>query len=116
MLQRFDPHGRKGVDTPMAVQSGKIQSRLHTEKKETEIPYRQAIGSLLYLQNGTRPDISYATNVLSRRQACYTMSDWKAVLRVFKYLRATVNYGLTLSGKTDTIECYVDASLGTHDE
>ena len=54
-----------------------------TENKEN-YPYREAVGSLLYLANATRPDICYAVNVLSRHQVNPVESDWLMVKRVFR--------------------------------
>jgi hypothetical protein len=80
-----------------------------------EIPYREAIGSLLYLATGTRPDLSYTVNALSRKQSDYTFEDWQKVKRVLRYLRGTMNLGLKYTGKGAGLECYADASLGTND-
>ena len=58
------------------------------EKTQTidNAPYREAVDSLLYLASATRPDISYAVNVLSRHQVSHTENDWAMVKRVFRYL------------------------------
>jgi hypothetical protein len=71
----------------------------------------------LYLSNGTRPDITYAVNILARRQSGFTYRDWEKVKRVLRYLAATRNYGLTYRGNGEgtSIECYPDASLGMND-
>ncbi|XP_015116121.1 uncharacterized protein LOC107040515 [Diachasma alloeum] len=47
-----------------------------TKTETTEnIPYREAIGSLLYLAGATRPDISYTVKVLSGHQINPTDAD-----------------------------------------
>jgi len=74
-------------------------------------PYREAVGSLLYLANATRPDISYAVNILSRHQLNPTEREWKMVERVFRYLIHTKNLSLTYKGKGTGIDGYSDASL-----
>ena len=55
-------------------------------------PYREAVGSLLYLAGCTRPDIAFAVSRASRHLADPTEQDWTAVKRIFKYVLA--NYGL----------------------
>ncbi|XP_015119078.1 uncharacterized protein LOC107042524 [Diachasma alloeum] len=57
------------------------------------------ISSLLYLAGTTRPDISYAVNVLSRHQVNPTDEDCKMVKRVLRYLRGTSTLGLRYAGK-----------------
>jgi len=58
------------------------------------IPYREAIGSLLWLVAGTRPDIAFAVQSCARFCANPGMKHWKAVLRIFRYLHRTINFGL----------------------
>src|SRR6266576_458779 len=79
-------------------------------KKAEPIPYREAIGSLLYLANGSRPDIAYAVNQLSRRQSNPTHQDFEYVKCVFRYLKGTTDFGLAYQSKDDFVESYSDAS------
>ena len=53
----------------------------------TNAPYRQAIGCLMFLMAGTRPNLAYAISKLS--QNCYNLreSHWTAMKRVFRYLQ-----------------------------
>ena len=44
-------------------------------KEEKKVPYREAIGSLMYLANATRPDICYAVNYLAKMQQAPTEED-----------------------------------------
>jgi hypothetical protein len=43
------------------------------EVLDSEYPYLSAIGALIYLANNTRPDISFAVNLLARYSAAPTM-------------------------------------------
>ncbi|XP_046998396.1 secreted RxLR effector protein 161-like [Schistocerca americana] len=78
------------------------------------IPYQQAVGSLLYLAQSTRPDIAYAVGVLSRFNSNYRNIHWEAVKRIIRYIKGTVNVGLTFrkSGTTE-IEGFCDADYAS---
>lgn len=66
------------------------------EKEEilTNIPYRELVGSLMYLATISRPDIVNATGFLSRYMHCPTSTLWSAGKRVLKYLKQTKEKGL----------------------
>ncbi|SGZ35042.1 BQ5605_C068g12851 [Microbotryum silenes-dioicae] len=51
--------------------------------------YLQAIGSLLYISLGTRPDIAFAVSYLARFANNPGHRHWIAVKHIFRYLRAT---------------------------
>ena len=67
---------------------------------ETPSPteFRAVIGSLIFLANSTRPDITYSVNMASRAQANPTPSDWEEVYRILEYLAGTHDYGLPYIG------------------
>ena len=87
-------------------------SELITTENNDNRPYREVIGTLLYLANICRPEIAYAVNVLRRLQIKPTDSDWQRVERVFRYLKGTATMGLNYHGKSDCFEGYFDASFG----
>jgi hypothetical protein len=85
--------------------------------KETAIlePYREAIGSLLYLAILTRPDISFPVNVLSRFNLQPKKAHWNAVKRIFRYLKGTITDSLHFNKSIENgfiIKIYADADLG----
>lgn len=59
------------------------ENLVNDEPLEESVPYREAIGSLLYLNTISRPDISFAVNYLSRYCNDPMQSHWKTVKRVF---------------------------------
>ena len=58
------------------------------------IPYINAVGSLLYLAILTCPDIAYAASVLARFNSNSGMAHWNAVKHLFRYLKGTVDLKL----------------------
>ena len=58
------------------------------------IPYRSAIGSLMYLSTCTRPDISAAVSELSKFSQNLGTAHWEGVKRVMRYVSGTVVEGL----------------------
>ncbi|GJV58025.1 zinc finger, CCHC-type containing protein, partial [Tanacetum coccineum] len=51
------------------------------------LEYSRAIECLMYAMTSTRPDIAYAVGRLSRFTSNPSRQHWKAITRVFKYLR-----------------------------
>jgi transposase InsO family protein len=71
--------------------------------------YCELIGSLLYLANTTRPDISQAVGVLSRYRGTPTSAHMQEGLRLVRYLKGTRDHALQLGGSHVVIEGFVDA-------
>lgn len=70
VLERFSMNNSKPVVTPMEGQlGGKDDNNL-----APNVPYRQVIGSLMYLMVDTRPDIAFAVGRLCRFADCATTS------------------------------------------
>lgn len=55
-------------------------------KEMQKIPYASAIGSLMYAQVCTCPDITYITGMLGRYLSNPGLDHWKAAKRVLRYL------------------------------
>jgi len=66
-----------------------------------KMPYREAIGSLMYAAVTTRPDISYAISTLSQFLKNPGEAHWQAIKHVFCYLSGTKMHALTYG-----IECH----------
>jgi hypothetical protein len=69
--------------------------KLEDIAKMKSVPYREAIGSLMYAAMGTRPDIAFAT--LTVAQFCENPGwvHWEAVKQIYKYLLGTRELELT---------------------
>ena len=83
----------KHKSTPMVVgwthndSSPKLSREMHSR-------YRTCIMSLMYLVTNSRPDMMYATCLLSQFQVSPTEHDWDAAMYILRYLRGTYDYGL----------------------
>jgi len=74
-----------------------VSADAHVSLKPSEIannylaaPFREAVGSLMFLAVVTRPDLTYAVNSVSRYLSNPDESHWQAVKRIFKYLKGTL--------------------------
>ena len=95
VLHRFCMQDSKPVLTPM--DRGGIPSDA-SESLDKNIPYRQAVGSLMYLMISTRPDIAFAIRCLSQYSENPEEKHWSAVKRVFRYICGTVSKGILYDG------------------
>jgi len=74
-------------------------------------PYREIVGSCLYVAVMTRPDIAYTVNSLARFNNNPGKPHWNALRHLLRYLKGTADFGLKLGNLSDEIcECYCDAS------
>lgn len=78
-----------------------------------KVPYQELIGSLLYLSGATRPDIAFAVNDLSRFNNNHAEPHWKALKRILRYLKGTIDMKLRYE-KTENNDmvAYSDADWG----
>ena len=60
------------------------------------IPYQEAVGSLMYAVVATRPDIAYAVSYLARFMLNPGRVHWEAVKKVNRYLKGTKDAKLIL--------------------
>lgn len=109
ILERFGMSSCRAVSTPIIKDGGIEESTLNTT-----FPYRQAVGALMFLMCGTRPDIAYAVGVVSRTLEKPTEHDVVKVKRIFRYLKGTADKGIIYRNNTKKgiLECYSDADHG----
>jgi len=107
LAQKYNLHNAKLYDTPMEINLNLEASPI----LDPQIKYRNIIGELLYVSIGTRPDIAFSVNYLSRYQNCYNNIHYKYALRVLKYLYKTKDLKLTYtrSKNNEILDCMVDA-------
>ncbi|XP_031256213.1 secreted RxLR effector protein 161-like [Pistacia vera] len=67
------------------------------------IPYASAVGSLMYAQVCTRPDIAFVVGMLGRYQSNPDIDHWRAAKKVMRYLQGTKNY-MFMYKRTDSLE------------
>ena len=113
ILTRFALADVKAYATPIVP--GVIYSRGDSPTSNTEeasmktVPYREAIGSLMYASVATRPDISFAVSTLSQFLNNPGHAHWEAVKRIFRYLSGTRDYELTYGVERHDLLGYTDA-------
>ncbi|RVW65458.1 Retrovirus-related Pol polyprotein from transposon TNT 1-94 [Vitis vinifera] len=58
------------------------------------IPYASKVGSLMYAQVYTRPDITFVIGMLGRYQSNPGLDHWKTAKKAMRYLQGTKDYKL----------------------
>ncbi|KAL0301557.1 UNVERIFIED_CONTAM: Secreted RxLR effector protein [Sesamum radiatum] len=112
-------HSKRGF-LPMrhGVKLSKKQSPKTDEelKRMLDIPYTSVVGSIQYVAQCTKPDITYALSVTSRYQACAGEAHWTAVKTILKYLRRTKDVFLVYGGGELILEGFSNASFQSDDD
>jgi hypothetical protein len=108
LLKRFDMTACSSKDTPCdpSVKLSKDQTPTTTADIEAmrHVPYREAVGGLLYLVVATRPDLAYAVSEVSRYMCNPGEKHWNAVKRILAYLKGTLDLGISFNASTIVIK------------
>ncbi|KAL0320245.1 UNVERIFIED_CONTAM: Retrovirus-related Pol polyprotein from transposon TNT 1-94 [Sesamum radiatum] len=102
IIEKFDYQNSRIAKTP--YDSSVALFKNENGISVAQLRYSQIIGSLQYLANGTRPDISFSVSKLARYTSCPDRTHWSALDRVLRYLKGTVSlaihygYVFTLGG------------------
>ena len=76
-------------------------------------PYHPILGSVIWGQLATCPDLSFVVSLLSHFQANPGVDHWNALIHVVGYIKNMIDYGLTYSRDTDLSPvAFVDTDYG----
>lgn len=102
VLERFQMIDCNSVATPS--DPNQVLYSLENDNY-VSFPYREAVGSIMYLAVATRPDLSFAIVMVSRFLEKPTKIHVNAVKRILKYIKGTTNYGIFFKSKVNLTLC-----------
>ena len=116
LLEKYNMADSKPVAVPADPHSHLSANMLPTAEGESQldmnnVPYRAAVGALIYVGNATRPDISFAVHQAARFSSNPLPAHWSAVKRVLRYLKGTQSLGIWLGGGGEEVVVYGDADF-----
>ena len=121
MIEKFRLTSAKPVSTPMEPNTYfLIKQSPSTHKQVSQmqgVPYREAIGCILWPAVVSRLDITFAVGILSQFIQNPEPVHWEAVKWVIVYLGTMKNLWLTFGGKSETLVkgyCDVDWASQKH--
>lgn len=112
------PDSKRAPNSPVPSWSPPTASDIPTDPKEIahfgrSFDMQLLVGHLLYIQCGTRPDISYALKILSKHTKAYGEKHIAWAKHLVRYLKHTQSQGLTyVGGNPCTLQIFTDASHG----
>ena len=96
------------VSTPMEVNfKHEALKREKSESEDLDHLCRNLIGTLMYVMVCTRPDLCNAISILSRYQSCASEELWRALKRVLRYIKGTINVSLVFRRNKMENDCIV---------
>jgi hypothetical protein len=116
IVQRFGMADANPARTPLPSGAEAHLVKHDGEATPQEIKsYQQIIGSLLYVQIGTRPDISFAVGRLAQYASNPSQQHFRLTKCVLSYLKGSTDLRLRYDGaRGDGLHGYSDSSLGDH--
>lgn len=114
LLHRTRMAGSKPAPTPCT--SGPKLSKFSGDSLNDPTEYRTLVGALRYLTH-TRPDLSFSVSQLCQFLHCPTTDHLIAAKRVLRYLKRTLQFGLTFSKGSLQLNGFCDSDwAGSRDD
>lgn len=109
VLKRFNMFDSKPKSTPMEHKYQYVKPVVNDPNYENKC--RQMLGCIMYAVQGTRPDLCYCSNYLSRYQNCASESLYQAIKRLLRYVKNTIDVKLLFksNNESDMLCGYVDS-------
>jgi hypothetical protein len=107
ILDKAKMQGAKPISSLMAT--GQVSSKFGGEQMDDPQLFCSIVGALQYVTI-TRSDISFVVNRVSQFMHSPNLSYWSAVKRILRYLKGTLEYGLTIQPcSTFNIHAFADS-------
>lgn len=119
LTKRFNMNDAKPMYTPLEAKIDLSSMKPASEQERAEmkrVPYRNLIGSLMYIAVSTRPDISHALSYLSRYNEDPGRGHWNAAKRVLQYLHTTASLKLKYCRTENQLQGFADSDWGSDKE
>lgn len=103
-----------GKSIPLSA--GMKLEEFDVEEPATSFPFRELVGSLMWLATQTRPDISNAVRAVARYCASPKSIHWRAALGILGYVKRTSSLGITFQrGRMEgvTLQVFADADYAS---
>lgn len=100
LINKFNMSTANPCNTPIDVN---VQITKNVDNEQVNFPYREAIGSLLFLSTASRPDISYGVNLLSRYINNPSTQHVSQLKRIIRYLIKTKDLCIKYHGHENLI-------------
>ena len=98
VLSKFNMANCNPTKTPLSPSEKLTKEMCPKSTNEVQnmenVPYQEAVGSLMYACQGTRPDLAYSLALLSRFNNNPGSAHWSAVKRVLRYIQGTKDFRL----------------------
>jgi hypothetical protein len=120
IIRRYNLEDVKPLSIPMDpnVQLSTSQSPRTAEELAVmrNVPYKEAVGSLMFASLATRPDITFAVTKLAKFSTNPGPVHWDTAKRVIRYIKGTANWELTYGETTRELTGWVDADGSQEEE
>ncbi|XP_071683505.1 uncharacterized protein [Lolium perenne] len=109
LLQKIGMQGCKSAPTPLSSTEQLSLTDGTPLGSDDSTQYRSVVGGLQYLTL-TRPDLAYSVNKVCQYLHAPTTEHWTAVKRILRYVKDTVNTGITFVKSSSTfLSAFSDA-------